>query len=81
MQLSDSENTMEKLFANFDRNTDGKLTWIEIWESFEPIEAKIQAKQFSWRATKAMSAEKFKIMVRQMFDVADNDNSGVLTMD
>lgn len=81
LSLSQSTEELDSLFARFDANKDGKLDWKEIWTACLPIEAKILAKSYSWKATKDMSPEKFKAMVRQMFEVADENHDSVLVTD
>ena len=73
LQLAESKESIDQLFQRFDKNKDGKLDWSEIWAAVEPIQTKIQSKKFSWEAKPGMSADDFKKMVKEMFDVADEN--------
>jgi len=81
LSLAQNAEELDSLFARFDANRDGKLDWNEVWAAVHPIESKILAKSYSWKATKDMSAEKFKTMIKQMFDVADENHDNVLVTD
>lgn len=81
LKISDFQESVDQLFTRFDANKDGKLDWGEVWTAVEPIQTKIQAKKFAWSAKPGMSAADFKNMIKEMFDVADENKDAVLVLD
>ncbi len=65
---------MDSVFQNFDTNKDGVLSWDEVWTSMKPLLLKVEKKIFAWKATPDMSTDDFKLMVREMFEAADENN-------
>jgi Ca2+-binding EF-hand superfamily protein len=81
MQLVDQAQAAEEMFKKFDINKDGVLEWTEIWSSVEPIYSKIKGKMYHWKTTKDTTAAEFKLMIRQMFECADDNRDGVLQLE
>jgi len=75
------EVTIENQFNKFDENKDGVLDWDEVWKMMSHLEEAMHAKEYSWIMTPTMGIEKFREMVKQIFQVSDADKSGVLSLD
>ena len=79
--LADHATTFDELFQRFDANRNGSLSWEEVWDSCEPILAKIKQKEYAWAAHKGMDKDDFKEMIRQMYECSDTNKNRVLSLD
>jgi Ca2+-binding EF-hand superfamily protein len=78
LKLARNETAVEELFKKFDQNKDGKLDWEEVRNNFEPVKAQMASKAFYWHVTPSLTCDEYQMMVRQMFDVADENKDEVL---